>query len=376
MTKLSSNFVTESSAMLTPTSPQVYSKQFAHQMQNDQLHSNQLMVMENSEAMSTCSTLYNGTSTPVCADNSINWFGVSSLSDTPNSARSSLMSTATEKNISTPIFNFEPDFVKNFNQQYCDHDQTTEMNTFVDIEYINYNENNRQMKIECDSPDVGWTTNNRNMTKPMNLLPPISSFNDSAHGISAEQNNFDVIHPSVKHEYDHDSMENFNFDNHNNDKASLEDKVIWDSLLYDSNSIESPTDNNYYDQFSEPEDNDISGYRPAMDSSGFSDVPAMDSIDHSNVNDKTWTCQWENCYLPFNQQCDLVRHIEGTHIEARKGDVFSCYWLHCARQYKPFNARYKLLIHMRVHSGEKPNKCQVNKHTFYDTRIIRVHAYA
>lgn len=72
-------------------------------------------------------------------------------------------------------------------------------------------------------------------------------------------------------------------------------------------------------------------------------------------------CRWIDCSAAYEQQEELVRHIEKVHIDQRKGEDFTCFWAGCIRRYKPFNARYKLLIHMRVHSGEKPNKCMVSQ---------------
>ncbi|KAL0809993.1 hypothetical protein ABMA28_010830 [Loxostege sticticalis] len=68
-------------------------------------------------------------------------------------------------------------------------------------------------------------------------------------------------------------------------------------------------------------------------------------------------CLWEQCFERYPNQNTLVEHIERAHVNSYKGDEFSCLWRDCARARRPFNARYKLLIHMRVHSGHKPNRC-------------------
>ncbi|KAI4878364.1 hypothetical protein NFI96_013996, partial [Prochilodus magdalenae] len=71
----------------------------------------------------------------------------------------------------------------------------------------------------------------------------------------------------------------------------------------------------------------------------------------------THCCHWLDCSATYSHKEELVKHIEKLHVDQRKGEDFTCFWSGCPRRHKPFNARYKLLIHMRVHSGEKPNKC-------------------
>uniref|UniRef100_A0A3B4EDL3 C2H2-type domain-containing protein n=1 Tax=Pygocentrus nattereri TaxID=42514 RepID=A0A3B4EDL3_PYGNA len=90
--------------------------------------------------------------------------------------------------------------------------------------------------------------------------------------------------------------------------------------------------------------------------SGPAGLQSMERDDSIAFNDKQ-ICRWIDCSAAYDQQEELVRHIEKVHIDQRKGEDFTCFWAGCIRRYKPFNARYKLLIHMRVHSGEKPNKC-------------------
>ncbi|XP_049460534.1 zinc finger protein GLIS3 isoform X2 [Epinephelus fuscoguttatus] len=86
-------------------------------------------------------------------------------------------------------------------------------------------------------------------------------------------------------------------------------------------------------------------------------------------------CRWLDCSAVYDQREELVRHIEKLHVDQRKAEDFACHWVGCPRNFKPFNARYKLLIHMRVHSGEKPNKCTFEgcKKAFSRLENLKIH---
>lgn len=99
--------------------------------------------------------------------------------------------------------------------------------------------------------------------------------------------------------------------------------------------------------------------------SGVSRSKNTEAVKATQEVEASYKCDWTNCGLIFPEQDDLVRHIEKVHIDQRKADdSFVCFWENCVRKQKPFNARYKLVIHMRVHSGERPNRCTVGSSIF------------
>ncbi|XP_039262997.2 uncharacterized protein LOC120339021 [Styela clava] len=67
--------------------------------------------------------------------------------------------------------------------------------------------------------------------------------------------------------------------------------------------------------------------------------------------------QQQPCNMVFVSMMDLVTHITISHIGGPEQVDHTCYWQDCARGKKAFKAKYKLVNHTRVHTGEKPFAC-------------------
>ena len=93
------------------------------------------------------------------------------------------------------------------------------------------------------------------------------------------------------------------------------------------------------------------------------------------------TCEWIDqdtkkiCKKTFYSMHDVVTHLTVDHVGGPEITDNACYWTNCPREGRPFKAKYKLVNHIRVHTGEKPFPCPYHgcgKH-FARSENLKIH---
>lgn len=71
---------------------------------------------------------------------------------------------------------------------------------------------------------------------------------------------------------------------------------------------------------------------------------------------------------------DLAGHVTQAHGTAPMGSVnYYCKWEGCPRTDRGFNARYKMLVHIRTHTKEKPHQCPECFKCFSRAENLKIH---
>ncbi|KRT83555.1 zinc finger protein, partial [Oryctes borbonicus] len=84
-------------------------------------------------------------------------------------------------------------------------------------------------------------------------------------------------------------------------------------------------------------------------------------------------CCWRSCGIVFESLDKLSDHVSKVHAISGLGGLYYCGWEGCARNNKGFNARYKMLVHVRTHTNEKPHQCNLCNKSFSRAENLKIH---
>lgn len=75
----------------------------------------------------------------------------------------------------------------------------------------------------------------------------------------------------------------------------------------------------------------------------------------------------------FESLEQLAAHVTAAHAVASNAGLYYCMWESCARSERGFNARYKMLVHVRTHTKEKPHHCTECSKSFSRAENLKIH---